>query len=85
MSLTYKDIMIRLISMHLTKRAESWLLKTKPREEITIENFSNQAWGACLRSYNDFLSFQTYSESCEILKGAPYKHLHEDLHSRRYF
>ena len=50
MSLTYKDIMIRLVSVHLTKRAESLLLETKPIEEITTENFSNQPRGACLRS-----------------------------------
>jgi hypothetical protein len=42
--------MIRLVSMHLTKRAGSLLLETKPIEEITTENFSNQARGACLRS-----------------------------------
>jgi len=56
MSSTYKDIMIWLASVHLTKRVESWLLETNSREEITIENFSNQTWGACLRPYNAFLS-----------------------------
>jgi hypothetical protein len=33
--------MTRYASMHLTKRAESWLLETNPREEISTENFSN--------------------------------------------
>ena len=61
--------MIRLASMRLIKRAESWLLETKPTNEITIENFSNQARGAYLRPYNAFLSLQTYPESCEIPGG----------------
>jgi hypothetical protein len=59
--------MIRPTSVFLIKRAESWLLETNPRDEITIENFSNQAWDACLRPYNAFLSLQTYPESCETL------------------
>ena len=56
MTSTYKDIMIWLASVHLTKRIESWLLETNSREEITIETFSNQAWDTCLRPYNAFLS-----------------------------
>jgi hypothetical protein len=43
--------------------------KKKPRDEIIIENFSNQARGACLRPYIAFLSLQTYPESCEIPGG----------------
>jgi hypothetical protein len=58
--------MIWPASVHLIKRAESWLLEKKPRDKITIENFSNQAQGACLRPYIAFLSLQTYPESCEI-------------------
>ena len=61
--------MIRPTSVHLIKRAESLLLETNPRDEITIENFSNQARGACLRPYNAFLNLQTYPESCETPGG----------------
>jgi len=62
---TYKDRVIRPVLVYLIKRAESRLLETNPRDKITIENFSNQAWGACLRPYNAFLSLQEYPESCE--------------------
>ena len=69
MSSIHDDKMIYHALMHLIKRAESWLLETNLRDEITIENFSNQARGACLRLYNAFLSLQTYSESCETSEG----------------
>ena len=65
MSSTYKYKMIRPALVLLIKKAESRLLETNQRDEITTENFSNQARGACLRSYNAFLSLQTYPESCE--------------------
>jgi hypothetical protein len=65
MLLIYKDRMIRLESMHFTKRVESWLLEINQKEEITTKNFSNQTWGACLRPYNVFLSLKTYLESYE--------------------
>jgi hypothetical protein len=51
--------------MHLIKKEESWLLKTNPRDKITTKNFSNQTRGVFLRSYNAFLSLQTYLKSCE--------------------
>jgi len=57
--------MIWPASVLLIKRAESWLLETNPIDEITTENFSNQARGACLRPYNAFLSLQAYPKSCE--------------------
>jgi hypothetical protein len=69
MSSIYKDRMIRLVLVHLTKRAKVWLLETNSREEITIENFSNQAQSAYLRPCNAFLSLQTYLELYETLEG----------------
>jgi len=69
MSSIYKDKMIRPVLVHLTKRAELWLLETNSRDEITTKNFSNQAQGACLRPYNFFLSLQIYLESSETPEG----------------
>jgi len=69
MSSTYKDKMIWPGSVHLIKRAEWWLLETNPRDEITTENFLNQAQGAYLRPYDAFLSLQTYPELCETPGG----------------
>jgi len=43
--------------------------RNKAKRRDQIENFSNQARGACLRPYNAFLSLQTYQESYEILGG----------------
>jgi len=70
-SSTYKDRIIRPALVYLIKRAESWLLETNPRDEITIENFSNKALGACLRPYNTFLNLETYPKSCETPGGVP--------------
>jgi hypothetical protein len=78
--------MIQPAAVHLIKRVESWLLETNPRDEIIIENFSNQAWGACLRPCNAFLSLHTYPESCETPgEGAIYINFLKDLHSRKHF
>jgi len=59
--------MIQPTLVLLIKIAESWLLETNPGDEITTENFSNQARDVCLKPYNAFLSLQTYQESCETL------------------
>ena len=69
----------------LNKKGRIMTNRTNPRDEITIENFSNQALGACFRPYNAFLNFETYPKSCETLGGVPYKLFHEDIHSRRHF
>jgi hypothetical protein len=55
--------------VHFIKKVESWLLETNPRDEMTMKNFSNQEWGACLSPYNAFLSLQTYPESRETPGG----------------
>jgi hypothetical protein len=43
--------------------------RNKAKRRDHNREFSNQAWGACLRPYNAFLSLQTYPEACEILGG----------------